>query len=279
MIKTREFKALVSLLDDEDQMISSHINDRILSLGVNALPLLEKAWEEYTWNPEMQLKISELMHHLQYQKVVEGLENWRDGDQKDLMEALYWMACYSYPELQREELDNMLDAIIRKVRQGFNPDGHPVKQVKHINQVFFDELGFGPNSRNFHNPANSMVNQVLLTKRGNPISLCSVYYLVAKKLGMPITGVNLPNLFVLMYPHETMPFYINVFNKGLIFSREDLKEYVRHLQLKMEPVFFEPCSHWDIVVRSLRNLHYSFEHLGATDRAKDIQALIDIFSK
>ncbi len=64
-----------------------------------------------------------------------------------------------------------------------------------------------------------MINQVLESKKGNPISLAAVYMLIAQKLKLPIFGVNLPNLFVLIYKSEELNFYINVFNRGVIFSK------------------------------------------------------------
>ena len=38
MLKEAEIKALVSLLDDEDAQIVSHVEDKILSLGTPIIP-------------------------------------------------------------------------------------------------------------------------------------------------------------------------------------------------------------------------------------------------
>ena len=45
MLKETEIKALVSLLDDEDAQIVSHVEDKILSLGTPIIPFLEQEWE------------------------------------------------------------------------------------------------------------------------------------------------------------------------------------------------------------------------------------------
>ncbi|MEJ7667011.1 MAG: transglutaminase family protein [Hymenobacter sp.] len=44
-----------------------------------------------------------------------------------------------------------------------------------------------------------MLQRVMETKRGNPLSLCVIYLLVAQRLDLPVFGVNLPNLFVLTF--------------------------------------------------------------------------------
>src|SRR3712207_7028807 len=43
-------------------------------------------------------------------------------------------------------------------------------------------------SQNFHSPANSMLQRVLETRRGNPLTLCVIYLLVAQRLNLPIYG-------------------------------------------------------------------------------------------
>ena len=53
------------------------------------------------------------------------------------------------------------------------------------------------------------LNVVLETKKGNPISLCVIYLLIARKLKLPVFGVNLPNMFMLLFRNEQQEFYIN----------------------------------------------------------------------
>ena len=124
-----------------------------------------------------------------------------------------------------------------------------------------------------------MINMVVQTKKGNPISLCAVYLLVAIRLELPVYGVNLPNLFVLTYKSADTQFYINAFNRGLIFSRSDIENYVAQLNLNPLEQFFEPCSNVDIIIRSLRNLIVSFEKLGDNEKVDEIKELMDSLSQ
>ncbi|WP_332910397.1 transglutaminase-like domain-containing protein [Algoriphagus boritolerans] len=115
-----------------------------------------------------------------------------------------------------------------------------------------------------------------IQKKGNPISLCAIYLLVAKKLGLPIYGVNLPNLFVLTYKSADITFYINAFNKGLTFNRQDIFNYLDHLKIEPKAYFFEPCTHLDMILRSLRNLGNSFEKLGEANKVEEVKEMIAI---
>ncbi|MEM9326714.1 MAG: transglutaminase-like domain-containing protein, partial [Bacteroidota bacterium] len=140
--------------------------------------------------------------------------------------------------------------------------------------VLFDRFKFRANTKNFHSPANSMINAVLESKRGNPISLSSLYLIISQKLGLPIYGVNLPNLFILTYKSDQVQFYINTFNRGLIFSKDDIVNYIEHLQLPLKDEYFMPCSHYDIAVRFLRNLIVSFEKLGEYQKSDEVKTLL-----
>ena len=123
-----------------------------------------------------------------------------------------------------------------------------------------------------------MMNVVLQTKKGNPVSLCIVYALVAQKLKLPIYGVNLPNLFVLTYKKGETQFYINAFNRGLIFSKKEVDDYVANLKLTPKDQYYEPCTNVDIVVRVLRNLSIAHEKLGNSEKVEEIKSLIEILA-
>jgi regulator of sirC expression with transglutaminase-like and TPR domain len=155
---------------------------------------------------------------------------------------------------------------------------HPHDQIRVLNQVFYDKHKYLPNTKNFHSVANSMLNQVFDLKKGNPISLCVVYLLVAKRLGLPIYGVNLPSLFVLTYKTPQMQFYINIFNRGLIFSKIDIGNYIKQMHLQPKDSFYQPCTNLDIVLRVLRNLVVSFEKISDLERAKEIDAILRAIS-
>ena len=120
-----------------------------------------------------------------------------------------------------------------------------------------------------------MINVVLESHRGNPITLCVLYMMVAQKLKLPVYGVNLPNLFVLTYKDGvTTQFYINAFNKGLIFSRQDIENYINELHLPPQSSFFEPCSNLDIIRRVFRNLIMSFDKMGEHAKAEEVKELL-----
>ncbi|GCC52334.1 hypothetical protein SanaruYs_25700 [Chryseotalea sanaruensis] len=268
-----ELKALVSLLDDEDDQIVAHIEEKIRSLGKEIIPYLEQEWES-TFNPGLQRKIEDLIHTLQFQVLKERLQNWFDDPEQDLLTGLWLISTYQYPDIELAKLKQDLEQIYYEAWLEFRPDLHPFDQVKLINSVFFNKLKFGANTKNFHSPGNSLINIVLETRKGNPISLCVIYMLVAQKLKLPIHGVNLPNLFILTFKDDKVQFYINAFNRGLIFSKQDIENYIHELRLTPQDSFFQPCSSLEIIRRTLRNLVMSFDKMGEHAKAEEVKELL-----
>lgn len=277
-MQENELKALVSLLDDEDAQIVSHIEEKILSLGTCIIPYLEQEWES-SFSPDVQRRIEELIHILQYELLKERFKKWYESDDQDLLTGMWLVATYQYPDLELLKLKQDLEQIYYETWLEFKPDLYPFDEIKVINGVLFSKLKFGANTKNFHSPGNSMINIVLETRKGNPITLCVIYMLVAQKLKLPVYGVNLPNLFVLTYKHEKhTSFYINAFNRGLIFSRHDIENYVNELHLTPQDYFFEPCNNLEIIRRVLRNLIMSFDKMGEHAKAEEVKNLLVVIA-
>jgi regulator of sirC expression with transglutaminase-like and TPR domain len=277
-METKEFKALVSLLDDDDEQIISHVQEKILSLGTSVIPHLEEEWES-NFNSQVQRRIEDLIHTLQYELLKERIRQWYGSEDQDLMAGMWLIATYQYPDLELIKLKQELEQLYYDTWLEFKPDLYPFDQIKLINSVLFNKLKFGANTKNFHSPGNSMINVVLESRKGNPITLCVIYMLVAQKLKLPVYGVNLPNLFVLTYKDERhQQFYINAFNKGLIFSKQDIENYINELHLAPQDSFFQPCSSLEIIRRVLRNLIMSFDKMGEHAKAEEVKELLLIIA-
>ncbi len=271
-----EFKALISLLDDEDTEIYNHVSDKIVSLGHKVIPFLENEWEK-NFNPFVQTRIEELVHTVQFNSTQEKLRDWMINDSDNLLKGLWIVALYQYPDYEYEKLHADIEQMYYDAWPEFKQDLHPYDQVKLLNNIMFNKFKFSSNLKNFHSPANSFINCVLETKRGNPISLCIIYMLIARKLNIPIFGVNLPNLFVVTYFTERIPqFYINAYNKGIIFTKNDIENYIKELKIEAKDSFFEPCTNLDIIRRIFSNLVVSYEKAGEREKALEIGKLRSI---
>ncbi len=271
----KNLKALVSLLSDDDNEVLNHVEKQILSLGGTLIPYLESEWGN-NLDSNVQKRIEDLIHVLQFGQVKAKILEWKNSEKRDLLEGFWILATYQYPDLELEKLKAELEQLFYEVWVEIKiTEDLPFDKVRAFNAAFFNKLKFSANTKNFHSINNSMINLVLETRKGNPISLCVVYMLIAQKLKMPIWGVNLPNLFILTYKTPELQFYINAFNKGLIFTKEDISNYVTHLRLKNNDIFFEPCNNLDIIRRVLRNMMVSFDKVDNQEKLEEIRQIIE----
>lgn len=272
-MEEREIKALISLLDDEDVEVTHHVENKIRSLGSHIIPFLESEWEG-SFSPITQRRIEELIHDLQLKTMTERLIDWKNGGALDLLEGMWIIATFQYPDLTLERLQREVEQLYYNVWLQFKDELNPVDQIKILNGEFYGSMNFGANTKSFHSASNSMINVVMENRKGNPITLCVIYMLIARKLNMPVYGINLPNLFVLTYKQDKVQFYINVFNRGVIFSKTDIDHYIAQLNLEAKESFFQPCSNLEIIQRVLRNLILSFEKAGEPEKIKEIEGIL-----
>lgn len=276
-LSENEIKALIYLLDDDDQEVAAQVHNKIMDLGGTIIPHLEKQWES-SLDLNTQKKIEDLIHTLQYKELKKRLLHWKLSKDQDLLEGLWIIATYQYPDLELKKLREDFEQLYYETWLDMQNDLLPHEQVRMLNQTIFSKLKFSGNSKNYYSPANSMINMVLESKKGNHISLSMVYLLIAQKLKFPIYGVNLPIIFVLTYKDEHNQFYINTFNKGIIFSKDDVENFLKQQNIKPLPMFFEPCSNLDIIKRCLRNLIVSFDKLSEQDKVEEVQELLATIS-
>jgi regulator of sirC expression with transglutaminase-like and TPR domain len=275
---TKEIKALISLLDDPE--IAPQIQSEIQNLGETIIPYLEESWEE-TLDPQQQQRLEDLIHQLQFEGLQQRLRVWRDAGAQDLLEGMWLLNSYQYPDADLQALNRAIEQLRFEAWTLLRSEMHPADQVQVLNHVIFRNHKFSANTQHFHSPANSMLQRVLETKRGNPLSLCVIYLLVAQRLDLPVFGVNLPNLFVLTYQLADQPlsFYINCYNRGVVLSRADIEHYVGQLGITSQDTFYQPCSNLDIVRRAMRNLQVSFEKLQELGKAEEVSQLLAILTE
>ena len=279
----KEIASLIKLLDDPDPQIFEHIENKLLSYGNEVISYLENAWEK-SLDALLQERIENLVHKIQYQNVREDLALWYQSGGFDLLRGILIVNRYQYPDLNEQKIINQLEAIKRDVWLQMMHEASPVEKVKLINHIFYNVYGFSGNTTNHQDPKNSFLSEVLESKKGNQISLAIVYSIIAQKLDIPIYGVNLPQHFILAYIDDLektaddngILFYINVFNKGYIFGKRDIDQFLRQLKINPEKFFYEPCSNTDILKRVIRNLMSSYEKAGASEKVKELNQLLDV---
>ncbi len=280
-----EIKALITLIDDPDENVYLQVRDRIVSLGDDVVPELERAWEFQDLGDLFRNRIEDLLQTIHISSVSDRLKAWKEGGGEDLLEGALIVGRYRYPELDEMRVKAKLASIRQDIWLELNDHLTAFEKVRVFNHIFFQIHGFKGNKRNYHAPQNNYINDVLETRKGNPLSLAIIYQVLAEDLGLPMRGVNLPNHFILAYldeesiggaqknTEESVLFYVNAFSQGDILGRKEIVEFLEKLKIEPRPMFFQPCSNIDIIRRQLNNLANSYTKLHDEERAKELTML------
>jgi len=292
-VSDNEIRALITLIDDPDENIYLDVRDRIVSLGENVVPVLERAWEHNDLGDLFRDRIEDILHTIHLAAVTDRLKAWKAAGGDDLLEGALIVSRYRYPDLDEPRVKARLASIRQDIWLELNDHLTAFEKVRVFNHIFFQTHGFKGNKRNYHAPQNSYINEVLDSRKGNPLSLAIIYQVLAEDLHLPLRGVNLPNHFVLAYldeesiggadsgqqGEENVLFYVNAFSQGDILGRNEIKEFLDKLHIEPRPSFFSPCTNLDIIRRQLNNLANSYQKMGDTERAHDLEKLRDLLGK
>ncbi|ASB50071.1 transglutaminase-like domain-containing protein [Alkalitalea saponilacus] len=284
-----KIQALITLLDDPNEEIFSTVEGELLKEEVDIIPDLEKAWET-TFDSKHQKRLENLIHNIQFKNVKSGFRSWLANSEDDLLYGAYLVSKYQYPELTYQSINDKINQLRKDVWLELNDHLTALEKVRIINHILFDVHGYTRNNSNFMAPQNSLICDVLDTRKGNPISLSVIYSVIALRLGIPVYGVNLPKNFILAYLDDaadlntiaqetemSVLFYINPINKGAVLGRKEIEFFVKQQKLEPKVNYFLPCSNKDIVQRMLNNIYYAYETSGHKEKAAEIQELLSLF--
>ena len=283
MENVKEINALVKLLDDPDQEVFQHVEGKLLEYGNEVVDFLENTWE-HSLDALLQQRIENIVHKIQFNSVKEDLNLWYQSGAFDLLQGALVINRYQYPDLNEEKIILQMEDIKRDIWLGLQYEMSSIEKIKLINHIFYNVYGFGGNTKNHLDPQNSFISQVMESKKGNQISLAIIYATLAQKLDIPVYGVNLPQHFILGYIDESkreehefgVLFYINAFNKGAIFGKHDVDQFLRQLNLDAQPGFYAPCSNVEIIRRVIRNLISAYENAGSVEKVDELKQLQEI---
>jgi len=280
----KELSALINLLDEPDENAFSHIESKIHSFGQEAIPLLEKVWEN-SFEGIVQERIERIIKKIQQNLLFFEFSEWIKTGSSDLLQGFLLITKTQYADLSEENIKSRIDQMKRDAWLELNESLTALENIKVLNHIIYDLHNFDGNKINIHAPQNSYVNTLLETRKGSPLSLGMLYIIIAQKLNVPVYGVNLPQHFILAYTTEMVKpypdendvlFYINPFNKGAVFTRREIELFIHQLKIKPDPYYFSPCTNIDIIKRLIHNLKYSYNQLGYPEKIEELENLLNL---
>ncbi len=271
--------ALLNLLTDEDPTVHQAVRARILACGPAA-----RAWlQPHALSPDplMRRRVAEIVHHLARQETDTDfltfcLSHREDGDLED---GVWLLARTRYPEINSAAYRALLDSYAADIRERLGSEVRSIGALAVVNDHLFSNLGFRGNEKNFYDPENSYFNRVLDRRTGNPISLCTLYWLVARRLRLPVVGVGMPRHFLCRYQTATDTVYVDAFNRGKLLTRADCIRFLHQIGQDVQESHLGPVTAAQTLARMCANLQQTYHELGHQDESTQVQRYLVALTK
>jgi regulator of sirC expression with transglutaminase-like and TPR domain len=278
-LSERQREALISLLTDEDPGVYQTIRSRLLSFGPVVSDWLRP--HALAGEPVLRQRAKEIVVHLAREAADRRLLRYCQGacGELDLEEGAWLLAQTQYPEFNIEAYRALLDTYAADLRPRTDLASHPQANLLAINQYLFQRLGFAGDESDYHDPDNSYLNRVVDRRLGNPISLCLLYLLVARRLGLPVTGIGLPGHFVCRYQTSTCEMYVDCFNHGRFLTRADCVRYLAESRCRPFEGHLTPLTPRRLLLRLCANLHQIYLRLELTEDTARFQSYLTALGK
>ena len=162
-----------------------------------------------------------------------------------------------YPELDPESYLRQIEALADRARDRCPAAAGPRHVLGQVNWVLYVEEGYHGNTEDYGDPRNSYLNDVIDRRTGIPISLSVLYGALAGRLGLEVSGVNLPAHFMLRVGHGDSTIFIDPFHAGALLDRAGCERCISKVvgqSVALSELQLAPCSVTQVVSRMLRNL-------------------------
>ena len=269
---SNEIKALITLLGDEDDRVREVAREQLLRIGQEAEQHLHAATAA-DLEAKVRIEARHVLQKIRQDDLIGSfyLLGLLEDEQIDLEHAAFLLARTGYADLQIEPYQQELDrlaALIAPRIASLQARRHGRAIIETINRVLFEKEGFSGNAEEYYDPENSYLNRVLDRRTGIPVTLSVIYLLVARRLRLPVRGVNMPVHFICQYHTPQESFYFDPFNKGRLITRVECAQMLQGSGYAFTEDFLQPVQARKILARMVRNLiwiYYQRDDMARTE--------------
>lgn len=288
-MKASRLKALINLLDDPDHLVFNTVKSELLKTKTDIVPILEAEWEQ-SFDEFFQERIENLIQDVQFKETEAQLKKWIDSGSSDLLEGFLIIDRFQYPDLNRALVLQKIEKIDRTVWLELNNSLTMLEKATILNHFLYGVHDFSVNLAHPKSPQNCYINQILETKRGNPVSISLLYTILARRLGLPAQLTDFPkNPLVAIIDRNFTPdaddeisgkkvlFYINPSNKGSVASRREVEFYLKKNEYVPFDKYTEPKEDRLFIKRLIESLRDSYISQGFTEKKTKTDSLLHYF--
>jgi regulator of sirC expression with transglutaminase-like and TPR domain len=269
--------ALVRLLGDEDPKICSVAWDNLERIGAPALPFIAETMRR-TDDARVRVQSGRFLKEWSRREVFRRWVEFSKQGTFDLEEGAFLIAETEYPDGDMKRYREMLDGYAGVLRRRLPTARTTDEAVRMLSKLLFGEVGFKGNSEDYGNPDNSYLNRVIDSKRGIPITLSTVFLVVARRLSLPVHGVGMPFHFLLKYRGPSGEVFLDAFHGGKSITARECAAILAREKVSIREEHLRAVSDQEILARMLGNLLRVYLKAEDQRRYERISAMLKLLS-
>lgn len=232
-----ELISLISLIDDPDMVVRDAVRARLVERGEEALDSVERFWLERLDDLEKRERYQTILDGIKAQISINKLEELLKSPQPLLERGLFLISKIVDPSSDETIYNHTLEELSDEVNIELSGEKTPVESVKIFNYIFYRRFRFKHTDTRMHDPYSALIDRVLLSRAGNPVTVSLAYFLLSRSAGLPVYPLSFPGGFVPVYVDNQgkILFYLNIFKQGSIFLEDTLVQFFKDLGMDYDP--------------------------------------------
>ena len=279
-IPQSEIKAIGKLLKSSDEGTIRLLEEQLKSFNSN---LLKEINDEIPLDDiELRKQFLTLVLKIKREQLKQDFSTWAKNEKSILEDGVFLVAMFNNPFLQKDFYFTQINGWSESIKNNLTKvklENDPTSIINEVNHFLFMETGFKGNKKNYYDPENSFVDKVIERKLGNPILLSVIYLLVASRIELPFSGVNMTAHFHVQYVDGLDPIFIDPFNQGEIITRFDCQERIKLLKLTWQEDYLSIPKTKQIIMRIMQNLINIYQSEGEHDLKEYLENYVNIIKR
>lgn len=167
----------------------------------------------------------------------------------------------------RQPLSDALDLLAEEAGE------NGVTTAVGLKDFLFTSNRFTANHHDYYDPKNSDLAWSIDQGKSNPLGLCLIFMLTARRLDLEVEGVNFPGHFMCRIFEDGVPLIVDCFDSGNVHSQPDLLAGPELSRAQRE-LLRQSASPGGILLRMLNNIHQCLEREERTEDAELVKELL-----
>ena len=175
----------------------------------------------------------------------------------DLARAALLVAAEADPGMDVDAQLDTLESWAEELRRRVDPEWNNLQKLARLRAFLFDHLGFRGDRRDYYDPRNSMLHEVMTRRLGIPLTLSILFMELGWRIGMPFEGVGFPGHFLVRLTGEQADLLLDPYSRGMTVHPEDCRRMLLDLsdgQLAFTERHIASIGKHDMLARLLMNL-------------------------